>query len=325
MRKAEISHVNMQITYIKEKTSERMREETMEANLLKCAALVNVADAGSFTAAARDMGYAQSSLSRMVADLEAEWGMRLVERSRTGVKLTSEGMKIMPHVRRFVAQGDDLSSRIDDMRGDVSGTLRIGTISSVATHWLPRAIASFQKSYPNVRYELLLGDYTEIEEWIATGRVDCGFVRMPCADELDATVIAEDELFVVLPKGHELAKRETVTPRDLCKWPFLSLSENDDVEDAGMFDGLDVLPDIRVTTWDDYSILAMVEAGLGVSVLPGLILKRIPYEVEIRPLAPKAVRTLAFATRDGGYAPLVAQRFADHLKDACFARAPEKA
>lgn len=68
-----------------------------------------------------------------------------------------------------------LQNKVCELNGIQSGLIRIGTFSSVATHWLPNIIKEFQKDYPNIDYELLLGDYTEIEEWIIEGRVDCGF------------------------------------------------------------------------------------------------------------------------------------------------------
>lgn len=300
---------------------ENWKEAPMEPSISKCAALAKVADAGSFTRAARELGYAQSTVSRMVADLEREWGVRLVERRRTGVTLTQDGERLLPYVRMLVSRSDDLESRITSLKGSVEGTLRIGAISSVATHILPNAIAAFQKKHPNVAFELLLGDYTEIEGWLKSGRVDCGVVRHPYGEAFDAIPLVQDELLAVLPKGHPLTSKKSVTAKDIAKYPFLSLSENDDVEDANIFEKAGVAPNTIVSTWDDYSILAMVEAGLGMSILPSLILTRIPYEVELRPLRPRATRKLALAMRGSGYAPLTAQRFMAEF-ETC--RQPEK-
>ena len=78
---------------------------------------------------------------------------------------------------------EKLQMEVDGLNGLQSRIIRIGTFSSVATHWLPNIIKEFQKSYPGIDYELLLGDYTEIEEWISEGRVDYGFLRLPtCSD-----------------------------------------------------------------------------------------------------------------------------------------------
>ena len=75
-----------------------------------------------------------------------------------------------------------------------AGLIRIGTFSSVATHWLPNIIKKFQEDYPNIDYELLLGDYTEIESWITEGRVDCGFLKLPTLPEFEAIFLEDDQL-----------------------------------------------------------------------------------------------------------------------------------
>lgn len=259
------------------------------------------------------LGYSQSSISRMVAVLEQDWGLTLALRSRAGVTLTPEGKSLLPYIRRLCANLDDIESRVDDLKDNATGVLRIGTISSIATHWLPEIISSFKEKYPQITYELLLGNYSEIEDWILSGRVDCGFIRLPAKEGLDTVSLAADELMAVLPKGHVLADCKNVRVEDFFKYPFLSLTENRDVEDAGIFNEFQTKPEAVIETWDDYCIMSMVESGMGISILPSLILKRITYDVVVRPLEPKASRTLAFATRDGGYAQLSVKRFIEHV------------
>ena len=110
------------------------------------------------------LNYSQSGISRMIHDLEQEWKVTLLERSRAGVRLTSDGMKLLPHAKNLCSEYQKLQMQVDELNGLQSGLIRIGTFSSVATHWLPNIIREFQKDYPNIDYELLLGDYTKIEE-----------------------------------------------------------------------------------------------------------------------------------------------------------------
>ena len=145
----------------------------------KYMAFVTAVEYGSFTKAAEILNYSQSAISRMISDLENEWRISILERSKSGVRLTSDGMKLFPHAKSLCEEYRKLQMQADELNGLESGIIRIGTFSSVATHWLPNIIREFQKDYPNIDYELLMGDYTEIEEWISEGRVDCGFVRMP--------------------------------------------------------------------------------------------------------------------------------------------------
>ena len=141
----------------------------MDMNIQKYMAFVKTVEYGSFTKAAEILNYSQSGISRMINDLEKEWKVVLLERGKSGVKLTSDGMKLLPHAKSVCMEYEKLQMEVDELNGLQSGLIRIGTFSSVATHWLPNIIREFQKAYPGIDYELLLGDYTEIEEWISEG------------------------------------------------------------------------------------------------------------------------------------------------------------
>lgn len=154
-------------------------------NIQKYMAFVKTVEYGSLTKAAEALNYTQSGISRMIKDLETEWGVSLLERSRAGVGLTSDGLKLLPQLKRICNEHEILMAQIDDLHDMQSGMIRIGTFSSVATHWLPNMIKVFQETYPKIDFELLLGDYTEIENWILEGRVDFGFLRLPTKAELE--------------------------------------------------------------------------------------------------------------------------------------------
>ena len=206
-----------------------------------------------------------------------------------------------------------LQAQVDELNGLQAGLIRIGTFSSVATHWLPNVIRAFQEDYPNIDYELLLGDYGEIEEWVLEGRVDCGFLRLPAHRGLETAFIERDELLAVLPEGHPLAERERVPAAELCEEPFLLLEKGDNTVVSEVFERDGLSPRTRFTTWDDYAIMAMVECGLGVSILPGLILRRAPYRIAARPLEEPAYRTIGLALRSREAASLATQRFLEYL------------
>ena len=95
----------------------------------------------------------------------------------------------------------------------------------MATHWLPGILKAFQEDYPNIDFELLLGDYTEIESWIAEGRVDCGFTRLPASPALETIFLENDEYLVVLPEGHALSECDVIPLALLCQEPFILLEK----------------------------------------------------------------------------------------------------
>lgn len=286
----------------------------MDQNLQKYQAFITTVDCGSFTKAAEILGYAQSSISKMIADLETEWKIALLERSRSGVQLTSDGLSMLPYARELLNSYRRVQEQAASLSGVATGLIRIGTFSSVAAHWLPSIIKSFQRDYPGIRYELLLGDYGEIEQWIFEGRVDCGFLRLPTRAEYETVSLGKDEYVAVLPMDHPLTQKEVLSPHDLDGQPFMLLEHGGKTEVSKLLEKHRVQPDIRFTTWDDYAIMSMVESGLGIGVLPRLILRRIPYQVEIRSFSDPFFREIGLAMKNSGTSSVTVQRFVQYLQ-----------
>ena len=286
----------------------------MDMNLQKYLSFVKTVEYGSFTKAAEILNYTQSGISRMIADLEKEWGVTLLERSKYGVKPTSDGMKLLPYAQNLCADFDKLKMQVDELHGLQSGLIRIGTFSSVATHWLPNIIKEFQKDYPNIDYELLLGDYTEIEEWIHTGRVDCGFLRLPTHPDFETIFLEKDKLMAIIPENHPLKDSKKFPVTALCDEPFMLLEKGAKAEISEIFERNNLTPNVKFTTWDDYAVMSMVESGLGIAILPELILKRVPYKIIAKELDVPAHRNIGLALRDKKTASLAVKRFIEYLQ-----------
>ena len=166
----------------------------------------------------------------MINDLENDWKITLLERGKSGVRLTSDGTRILPYVRSVCEEYDKLCMQVDELNGLQSGLICIGTFSSVATHWLPGIIKRFQESYPNIKYERLLGDYSEMEAWIAEGRVDCGFLRLPTLPEFETISLKRDPLLAIIPKNHPLAKQKEFPITAFDGQPFMMLENGGNYE-----------------------------------------------------------------------------------------------
>lgn len=286
----------------------------MDMNIQKYLAFVKTVEYGSFTKAAERLNYSQSGISRMINDLEKEWKVSLLERSRSGVRLTSDGLTLLPYAKSVCAEYEKLQTQVDEINGLQSGIIRIGTFSSVATHWLPNIIKRFQTDYPNIDYELLLGDYTEIENWILEGRVDCGFLRLPVHPDLETCFLEQDKLLVVLPENHALADYDRFPVKALVDYPFMLLEKGAKAEISEIFERCNVIPKIHFTTWDDYAIMSMVESGLGISILPQLILQRVPYKIITKELDVPAFRNIGFALRSKKNSSLAVKRFLEYIE-----------
>ncbi len=286
----------------------------MENHVLKYLAFIKTVEMGSFTKAAYELNYAQSSVSKMVADLEKEWGMILLERSKNGVCLTTAGEQILPFLRKILNDYYELEGHICQMNGIETGVVRIGTFSSVAINWLPNIFAKLEKDYPGIEYEMLLGDYMEVENWIEEGRVDCGFLRLPTLDKFDTILLEQDEYKVVLPKGHPFTRKEKVAIEDLNEQPFLLLEHGGKTEVSDLLERYHVKPDIRFTTWEDFAIMSMVEKGLGIGILSDMILQRIPYKIEIRSLQEPYYRQIGLAMKNREHITPATKKFVEYLQ-----------
>ena len=170
----------------------------MATNFQKFMAFLTTVEYGSFTKAAEILHHPQSGISRMIQDLETEWHVTLLERGKSGVRLTSDGIRLLPYIKNICRDYQELQTEIDDLNGLQSGILRIGAFTSVSSFWLPNIISAFKKDYPNIEYEFLLGDYDEVEKWILEGRVDCGFLSRSTHTSLETFPVEQDELVVIV-------------------------------------------------------------------------------------------------------------------------------
>jgi DNA-binding transcriptional LysR family regulator len=285
----------------------------MEANLQKYIAFVKTVETGSFTEAARKLNYSQSGISRMIADLETEWKITLLERHKGGVRLTSDGSKMYPYAKSLCVEYSRLQMQLDDLNGLQSGLIRIGTFSSAAQLWIPSMIKNFQEKFPNVDYELILGDYSDIEEWILDGTIDCGFLPLPVDPSLESIFIERNQLVVVMPKDHPLANLDTFPVAELANEPLMLLEKGNAQEVMRILNQFDLEPRISFKTWDDYAIMAMVEQGLGVSILTEQIMQRCPYDIVAKSLDTPVYRDVALVFRNTETSSLAFRRFIEYL------------
>ena len=269
-------------------------------NISKYQTFLKVVELGSLTRAAEALGYTQSGVSHIIGSLEDELGFALLTRSRAGVRLTSDGERVLPAIRAILKGVDQLDEIVSAIRGLDTGTIRVGTFTSVAVHWLPGMIKAFQQAHPNIEFKLLNGDYHDVEHWLQDGSIDVGFVPLPARVECRTIPLREDRLLAILPKDHPKAKLNRFPVADFAGEDFISLLKNSDHDARRAMELAGVTPKIKFTTKDDYAIIAMVENGLGVSIVPELLLKGHDQNLRALELFPGARRTIALAIPEPG-------------------------
>ena len=282
-------------------------------NISKYETLSKVVETGSFTRAAEQLGITQSAVSHIISGIEEDFGFAVVTRSRAGVKLTPDGERIMPPLRAILNYSEQLRQTVSAVRGLDSGTVRIGAFTSVAVHWLPGVIKEFRRDFPNVDIKLLNGDYYDVEEWIEQGLVDLGFVTVPNKLSCESIPLMEDRLLAILPHDHKFASYPKFPLVECENEPFITLLETSNHDARRALASAGIEPKVRFSTKDDYAIIAMVEQGLGISIMPELLLKGRRDNIQVLPLIPEAKRVIGIAIAAGEKAGPATRRFANYV------------
>ena len=141
----------------------------------KFKALLDSVEMGSFSKAAEKSNYSQSGLTHMMNSLEADVGFPLLQRGKYGIRLTSEGEKLLPLIKKYVSAESALIDEIDRMNKEKADNLCIGTYSSMAKNWVPLIIEELQAIYPDIKIDVRVGSQDELLQWLEKREVDLCF------------------------------------------------------------------------------------------------------------------------------------------------------
>ena len=224
--------------------------------------LLKAIDRGSLRAAAEEMGFTVSGISRSVATLEKELGFALLHRAKSGVQPTAECRQLLPSVRELLFAQERLEQTAAKVRGADCGTIVIGTAYNCYYEWVTRMMAAFRTRHPGVVIKIVNGTSSELAEMLLDHRTD--FCLISHRDSLPVWLpIRQDELMVLLPKNHPLADRESFPVESLKTEPFIDSYPGMETDITLIFDKLKARPDARYSTMDITATYAMVSAGLG--------------------------------------------------------------
>ncbi|AFQ44270.1 LysR family transcriptional regulator [Desulfosporosinus meridiei] len=278
-------------------------------------AFMKIIETGSFTKAAEELGYTQSAISQMVRSLEEELSTILFLRSRKGISLTPDAEEFLPYIKGVHNSLRELAEKHREMQGLQTGIIRIGTFSSISSNWLPDLIRDFKARYPSVCFELHQGEYTSIAQLIKEGSVDFGFVNpdAQAVSELKTIPLQQDEMLVVVPKNHPLTLKKKTLLQDLVNEAFILLDEGQLSVPLEFFKRENLHPNVQYRVHDDYTIMSMIESGLGISILPKLIISRSPYRISTLELYPPIVRTISLAFKNKKVLPIASRYFMDFI------------
>jgi DNA-binding transcriptional LysR family regulator len=266
-------------------------------SFVKFEILSKVAEVKSFTKAAEILGLTQSAISHAISNLEKEFGFPLVNRNRSGVTLTNDGEIMLLSIRKVLHYYEKVQQEAAGIIGLTKGTIKVGVFTSVSTNWLPEIIKQMQSSYPDIRIELLEGNYFEIEQWLMTGIIDCGFINITHSQEFDVIPLKEDRLLCIVSDQSELYNNSTISFNEIEKEWFIMPAYGGYHDVKRIFNENQVTANVRFELMEENAIMSMVAHHLGISILPEMVLQPLLPKLRAIPLENDSYRSIGLATR----------------------------
>ncbi|MFJ6788212.1 LysR family transcriptional regulator [Streptomyces angustmyceticus] len=261
----------------------------MTVNLPQLRAFLAVVDAGGFSAAAAELGMSQSAVSHAVAALERELAAPLLVRA-TPARTTALGARVLPHARLALSAARSVEQIAAEATGTMTGTVRLAATPTVCQGLVPGLLRHWREEQPRITVRVFEGDSAEVAGWLADGTTDAAVLIDPPPGP--GVQLAEDAYRALLPRDHPLADEPLVDLRDLEDDQFL-ISPNGceaRIRTIHGLAGLRFSPTHRVR--DLATLISMVQAGIGVTVLSEVSRSLIPSDLVLLPLAPQTSRRL---------------------------------
>lgn len=285
-------------------------------DLRRLQVLLAIAEHGSFSEAAVELGYAQSVVSHHVAALEHELGVQLVDRGSRPVQLTEAGQRMREHARAILGQVGDAEAEIRAIGGLRAGSLRMSAFLAAGISFIPEVVRDFCAAHPGIDLRLEQRSSDAALEDLRAGALDLAVIWTPdqarnVGESLASEVLGLEPYRIVLPATHRLARRRTVSLGDLAGEPFIYPRESRDANryvawlrercaEAGFE------PDLRYPVDDVMVGHAFVATGLCVGLLPHLAVSGGRAAVQLRPLPGEhSVRAISAVWRAGREVPAV--------------------
>lgn len=267
----------------------------MSLTISKYEIFKTIVELGSLSKTAEKLNLTQSGVSYAISSLESELGFPLFRRERSGMSLTPNGARILTHVQNILEHEELLRQEATSIKGLDTGTVRIGMLSSVSMRWLPGILAKFHLEYPNIEVKTYLGCYDEMNDWIANGTVDFGFVSLPISKPFETIPLHKDKLFVILPPEHPLKYQSAISFNQIRNEHFIMPQWGADDNIRYLLNKNKVNLQIKYELMEEGAIFALIQLGMGISILPELILANMPKDIHAIELTPTDYRILGFA------------------------------
>jgi LysR family transcriptional regulator, hydrogen peroxide-inducible genes activator len=276
-----------------------------------------VAETGSFSRAAEQSHVSQPSLSQQVMKLEGELGARLFDRLGRSVRLTDVGKTFLPRARSVLRELEAARGDVVERKVSIGGPVTVGVIPTVAPYFLPPQLTSFSRKFPQAELTIVEEITPILLDRLRAGAIDVAILALPIrGHEFETAPLLTERLFAALPRSHKFAKRRSLFLKDLRSDPFLLLRDGHCFRDTAVAacDRARLHPQIVFESGQFSSLLSMVGAGMGVSIVPEMAIER-NSPCRYVPIADEqAARTIGTVVLRGRSLTRAHQAFLSHLR-----------
>ena len=275
-----------------------------------------VAETGSFSRAAEQSHVSQPSLSQQIMKLEDELGARLFDRLGRSVRLTDVGKAFLPRARSVLRELEAARGDVVECKGSVGGPVSVGVIPTVAPYFLPTLLSSFSRKFPQAHLGVTEEITPVLLDRIRAGAIDVAILALPIrGHEFETTPLLTERLFAALPRNHKFAKRSSLSLKHLRTEPFLLLRDGHCFRETAVAacDRAHLHPQIIFESGQFSSLLSMVGAGMGVSIVPEMAVEKNSACHYVHIADEKAVRTIGTVVLRGRSLTRAHQAFLSHL------------
>lgn len=255
-----------------------------------------VAQEKSFQNAAKLLNMTPSAISHAISGMEKELGFSLFIRGKNGAVLTSNGEAIYPHVLEILNNNEYLMQLVSNLKGLQTGTIKVGCFNSVCTAWIPAIMTAFRAEYPEISVNIFQGTYADVETWLKNGTIDVGFLSQSCVKDFIYTPLYKDRLLCLTPKNFPVKNSNYITIQELENQDFVFQREACDTDVQAFLDKHHISINTHHHVIDDQSTVALIEAGMGIGIMPEILVKKMSSNINAYALYPEEYRTICLAT-----------------------------
>jgi len=276
-----------------------------------------IADTGNFSRAAERCQIAQPSLSQQVLKLEGDLGAKLFDRLGRSVRLTEVGRAFIPHARAILEQMDAARASVSHKNADFRGSVAVGVIPTVTPYLIPSYTAAFAKKYPDAKLRIVEETTSILVEGLRNLSIDVAVLALPLRHkDLELFPIRTEPLFVVMRRDHPRASADSLALKDLRGESFVMLRDGHCFRDLSIATctRARITPNIAFESGQFSSLLGMVAAGVGVSLIPEMAIDRNVGCRYVRLSDAQARRTIVAAVLRGRSFNRVQQAFVSGMK-----------